>query len=136
MACTTLRHTAMFTYSHANTPLGQSGRAYYLSYFIKTNKTLCLSCDLYGFGITLIAKIRLHKDQLCYADEAYKSETAFHGCLITCGVDTILGMRSVTVTPRGSCKLCPLSYKTSKISSPRNFKMRLTNQTPFRIFPL
>ena len=25
----------MFTYSHANTPLGQSERAYYLSYFIK-----------------------------------------------------------------------------------------------------
>ena len=26
--------TAMFTYSHANTPLSQSERAYYLSYFI------------------------------------------------------------------------------------------------------
>ena len=26
--------TTMFTYSHANTPLDQSGRAYYLSYFI------------------------------------------------------------------------------------------------------
>ena len=25
----------MFKYSHANTPLGQSERAYYLSYFIK-----------------------------------------------------------------------------------------------------
>ena len=25
----------MFTHSHANTPLGQSERAYYLSYFIK-----------------------------------------------------------------------------------------------------
>ena len=32
--CTTLRHTSVFTYSHANTPLGQSERAYYLSYFI------------------------------------------------------------------------------------------------------
>ena len=32
--CTTLRHTTVFTYSHANTPLGQSERAYYLSYFI------------------------------------------------------------------------------------------------------
>ena len=29
--------TTMFTYSHANTPLGQSERAYYLSYFINTN---------------------------------------------------------------------------------------------------
>ena len=28
--------TIMFTYSHANTPLGQSERAYYLSYFIKS----------------------------------------------------------------------------------------------------
>ena len=27
--------TTMFTYSHANTPLGQSEREYYLSYFIK-----------------------------------------------------------------------------------------------------
>ena len=27
--------TTMFTYSYANTPLGQSERAYYLSYFIK-----------------------------------------------------------------------------------------------------
>ena len=26
--------TTMFTYSHANTPLGQSERAYYISYFI------------------------------------------------------------------------------------------------------
>ena len=30
--------TTMFTYSHANTPLGQSERAYYLSYFIKTDR--------------------------------------------------------------------------------------------------
>ena len=29
--------TTMFTYSHANTPLGQSERAYYLSYFINYN---------------------------------------------------------------------------------------------------
>ena len=28
--------TTMFTYSHANTPLGQSERAHYLSYFINT----------------------------------------------------------------------------------------------------
>ena len=27
----------MFTYSHANTPLGQSERAYYLSYFTITS---------------------------------------------------------------------------------------------------
>ena len=29
--------TTMFTYSHANTALGQSERAYYLSYFINLN---------------------------------------------------------------------------------------------------
>ena len=29
-----LRHATMFTYSHATTPLGQSERVYYLSYFI------------------------------------------------------------------------------------------------------
>ena len=38
VACTTLRHTIMFTYSQANTPLGQSERAYYLSYFIKRDR--------------------------------------------------------------------------------------------------
>ena len=30
--------TTMFTYSHANTPLGQTERAYYLSYFIRENR--------------------------------------------------------------------------------------------------
>ena len=37
--------TTMFTYSHANTPLGQSERAYYLSYF--TNAFLTFICDYY-----------------------------------------------------------------------------------------
>ena len=31
--------TTMFTYSHANTALGQSERAYYLSYFINEHTT-------------------------------------------------------------------------------------------------
>ena len=31
--------TTMFTYSHTNTPLEQSERAYYLSYFIKINNS-------------------------------------------------------------------------------------------------
>ena len=34
VACTTLCHTTMFTYSNANMPIGQSEHAYYLSYFI------------------------------------------------------------------------------------------------------
>ena len=40
--------TTMFTYSHANTPLGQSGHVYYLSYFISDNnyKYLLLYCAL------------------------------------------------------------------------------------------
>ena len=47
--CTTLHHTTMFTYSHANTPLGQLECAYYLSYFIKKNnkctlQSLCNIC--------------------------------------------------------------------------------------------
>ena len=33
----------MFTYSHANTALGQSEPAYYLSYFIKDHVTAHLS---------------------------------------------------------------------------------------------
>ena len=41
--------TTMFTYSHANTPLGQSERAYYLSYFISIiNPENCglILCDI------------------------------------------------------------------------------------------
>ena len=34
--------TTMFTYSLANTPLGQSERAYYLNYFINWNSNLKL----------------------------------------------------------------------------------------------
>ena len=34
--------TAMFTYSHANTPFGQSERAYIFSYFIKINSNCCI----------------------------------------------------------------------------------------------
>ena len=47
-----LHHTSVFTYSHANTPLGQSERAYYLSNFIKWSTGHCLlglfvlCCDL------------------------------------------------------------------------------------------
>ena len=37
VACTTLRHTTMFTYSHANMPVGQSECAYYHSYFMNIN---------------------------------------------------------------------------------------------------
>ena len=38
--------TTMFTYSHANTALGQSERAYYLSYFIKR----CTTTEVGGGG--------------------------------------------------------------------------------------
>ena len=39
--------TTMFTYSHANTPLGQSERAYYLSYFIKCDCKVLIQLCLY-----------------------------------------------------------------------------------------
>ena len=39
----------MFTYSSANTPLGQSERAYYLSYFIKVNKIILEAMTLQFF---------------------------------------------------------------------------------------
>ena len=42
--------TTMFTYSHANTPLGQSERAYYLSYFIKRLVSVCGVCVFVGEG--------------------------------------------------------------------------------------
>ena len=34
--------TTMFTYSHANMPLGQSEHVYYLSYFIKSYVKFCV----------------------------------------------------------------------------------------------
>ena len=40
--------TTMFTYSHANTPLGQSERAYYLSYFIITNNYKFVAVNVGG----------------------------------------------------------------------------------------
>ena len=52
VACTTLRHTTKFTYSHANTPLGQSERAYYLSYFI-TNFSVSLP-EVAGSGVVVV----------------------------------------------------------------------------------
>ena len=53
--CTTLRHTTVFTYSHANTPLGQSERTYYLSYFINNLYILLsmLLCRTYKLHILL-----------------------------------------------------------------------------------
>ena len=57
VACTTLRHTTMFSYSHANTPLGQSERGYYLSYFIIDDTTQTIP-------LTLITIATDHRDQL------------------------------------------------------------------------
>ena len=50
-----LRHTTMFTYSHATTPLGQSERAYYFSYFIKLfskRQELCFSDATFKYCFT------------------------------------------------------------------------------------
>ena len=38
--------TTMLTYSHANTPLGQSERAYYLSYFIVLDVKCCVLLNI------------------------------------------------------------------------------------------
>ena len=46
--------TTMFTYSHANTPLGQSQRAYYLSYFIKFHNNGSDSGLVYSLQLKLL----------------------------------------------------------------------------------
>ena len=51
--------TTMVTYSHASTPLGQSERAYYLSYFIKTESftfgnKFCKIFSQYEFLVQLV----------------------------------------------------------------------------------
>ena len=69
--CVSLRHTTMFTYSHANTPLGQSECAYYLTYFIiavcqfELARLPC-SPHLSLRGTT----IRLDRYRLCHDNEA------------------------------------------------------------------
>ena len=40
--------STMFTYSHANTALGQSERAYYLSYFIKGTNSARMNFNISG----------------------------------------------------------------------------------------
>ena len=40
-----LHHTSVFTYSHANMPLGQTERVYYLSYFIHELMLIMMSFD-------------------------------------------------------------------------------------------
>ena len=66
MACTTLRHTTMLTYSDANTPLGQSERAYYLSYFIIKYRIifkvlLLVYKGLYGLAPAYISQLLHHR---------------------------------------------------------------------------
>ena len=67
-----LSATTMFTYYHANTPLGQSERAYYLSYFIK----LYLRVYLHNLKThelqylpslqNVVMKIRENKSGVCF----------------------------------------------------------------------
>ena len=50
-----LHHTSVFTYSHANMPLGQSEHVYYLSYFIKYNMyALLYPCKFKTLGVFTI----------------------------------------------------------------------------------
>ena len=49
--------TTMFTYSHANTPLSQSERAYYISYFIK--RLISVRCvSVCGWGKLISGSLR------------------------------------------------------------------------------
>ena len=60
--------TTMFTYSHANTPLGQSERAYYLSYFSYNGLAFChLISDAYTWNnfLILVLGTVLRKRFLC-----------------------------------------------------------------------
>ena len=52
--------TTMFTYSHANTALGQSERAYYLSYFINSYSGMHLDLTVYrGTWLTCASWVAL-----------------------------------------------------------------------------
>ena len=69
----------MFTYSHANTPLGQSERAYYLSYFIILVVIIIiimLSQQKFGYGI-VFAQAHTMKGFL----DIYKDNTALSNSL-------------------------------------------------------
>jgi len=70
-----LRHTTMFTYSHATTPLDQSERAYYLSYFINTNRVTFTSKRTFVTFIGIGQLDRFHRSntwrKLCSLDVAW-----------------------------------------------------------------
>ena len=57
----------VFTYSHANTPLSQSERAYYLSYFIKCSGTYYIAS-----GTILVINIRSIGPITCFVLSARK----------------------------------------------------------------
>ena len=90
--------TTMFTYSDANTPLSQSERAYYLSYFINDCITLQLSLlASYIFtDCTLIIKyISIVVILTGFDSEKYsllgcnlKNRAALENCLLKCGLNT------------------------------------------------
>ena len=65
--------TTMFTYSHANTPLGQSERAYYLSYFITEDNFTCSEGGLTNSN----GRIRL--DPTFYECKHCVCDTGFYG---------------------------------------------------------
>ena len=58
-----LRHTTVFTYSHANTPLGQSERAYYHSYFMNTtgSKSIEFLTNIFATKLTIFIYNMLQK---------------------------------------------------------------------------
>ena len=90
--------TTMFTYSDANTPLGQSERAYYLSYFINDCITpqLSLLASYIFTDCTLIIKyISIVVILTGFDSEKYsllgcnlKNRAALENCLLKCGLNT------------------------------------------------
>ena len=64
--------TKMFTYSHANIPLAQSERAYYLSYFIKGYVGLCMAmCGYVYQGYVWLCRAMYGCVGLCRATYGY-----------------------------------------------------------------
>ena len=106
--------TTMVTYSHATTPLGQSERAYYLSYFIKLhNEARALSSPSRYFQLST----NLGKDFFRYLWYCSKKK-------IECGLtwhywwlgSTDLGLINWHVFEQSECRNCCLYIIIQKIA--------------------
>ena len=121
-----LHHTSVFTYSHANTPLGQSERAYYLSYFIKHNNPV-ISWTVYITEILYCEHLTDERSNI------FGTNNFFTGTDLTCkSVSMKWSLRSDFNTVVHANKGLQLSNRLSVIGNvPKYTQLNVINVTLF-----